>query len=446
MAISFIRKTPQTMYRESDLMDCLIGLAGWRQNVNPDYPDIDAALLVSVSGLCFQDVHPLVNIENLDQALKNYDAFVYPAYTAAANYAIDDKVRYAGDNKIYKAIAIVTAAPGTLDPTKWVEVNLFSQKLEALTRAAINKVASSMFTQKKLDGVAKSIFENIQLFGGVGDLMNKEVKSGRFVGLMLRPKSQRDVTVLIKRIGTQFSLANPAFKLWLFNSGQDTPVTSIELNITRANSFVWNDSDLQLKSLNEQLIPGGVYYLGYYEDDLLGMAINKGYNFSTVPCGTCNGDLALFRQWSGFIDVQPFNVPASYLTGIKPSDLAGAPLLWNINANQYVYQNNYGLNLDLTSACDVTDFLCRERRLFTDAIQFQVAADVLTELAYSTRNNTIAKETRDLAMFALSDRENNIGIYKKLENAIKAVSFDFSSLSDVCLPCDNKNGLSWGSW
>ena len=437
------------MYREPDLIECLADLAGWRQTVNPEYPRLAASLTESVSGLYYQDVHPLVNIENLDQALKNYDAFVYPTYTTAAVYAIGDKVRYS-DNKVYEAIAVIASAPATLTPGDWTEVNLLSQKVEALTRAAVNKVAASMFVQKKLDGIGKTIFENIQLFSGVGDLMNKEVKQSRFVGLEITLRSERDVTVLINRIGTQFSMANPNFKLWLFSSSQSVPVASIDLNLPRANAFTWSDATLQLKSVGSDIFPGGVYYLGYYEDDLLGQAINKGYNFSVTPCGSCNNDLNLYRQWSQFISVVPFYVPAAYLVGNLPdySDPENPidPILWDINANQIAYSSNYGLNLDLTSACDVTDFLCRSRRVFTEAVTLQVAADVMAELAYSTRNNTIAKETRELAVYALEDRDNNLGVYSKLTNAIKALSFDFTSLSDTCLPCDNRNGISWGAF
>jgi hypothetical protein len=429
-------------------MSCLFGLAGWRQTVNPEYPQLSPALTSTVSGLYYQDAHPLVSVENLDQALKNYDEFVYPAYAEHAAYAIGDRVRYAGDSKVYEALVVIADAPAAPAlPSDWIEVNLFSQKIEALTRAAANKIASAMFTQKKLDGVTKTIFENTQLFGGVGDLMNKEVKQGRFVGLELRLKNAKDLAVLIQRIGTQFSLANPNFKLYIWSSSQSDPVQVIDLALTRGNAFQWSAQApaVALRYLSEQLIPGGVYYIGYYEDDLQGQAINKGYNFGALPCGSCNNDLALFNTWTRVVDVTPFYVSAAQLVDRLPGD-PGGPLLWDYGVQQYVYNNNFGLNLDLSAVCDVTDFLCRSSRVFTDSLVLQVAADVLTELAFSTRNNTIAKEVRDLAADALKDTENKIGVYTKLDNSIKALSFDFSNLSENCLPCNNKNGLSWGSW
>lgn len=434
------------MYRESDLIPCLYGLAGWHQNENPDYDALAPSLLTSLSGLYYQDAHPLVNIENLNQALKNYDAYAYDAYIEHGVYAIGDRIRYATDGKVYEALTVIADAPLALNAPDWQEVTLFSQKLERLTKAAANKVAAAMITQKKLDGLTKSIFENVQLFSGVGDLMNKEIKQGRFVGLEIRVKNVRDISLAIRRIGTQFSLANPAFKLWLFNSSQSEPVTSIDMNLVKANAFAWTASDLILNYLNSQLVPGGVYYLGYYEDDLLGNAINRGYNFGAAPaCNTCNDDHRYFSQWSRFMSVRPFAVPSVYLVDKLPDD-PGGPLLWDVNVNQYSYEKNYGLNLDLTSGCDITDFLCRENRLFTDALVLQVAHDALQEIAYSTRNNTIAKETRELAIYALNDRENKHGISTKLDRAIKAVTFDFSDLNDICFPCNNKNGVTYGTF
>jgi hypothetical protein len=436
------------MYRESDLMTCLFGLAGWRQNANPEYPTLPDYLTASASGLYFQDAHPLLTIENIDQSGKNYDHYAYDAYTAGEDYLAGERVRYT-DTKVYAAKTDLSNVPGVLNPADWDEVILLAQKIESMTKAGINKVATAVTSGKKVDGLTKSIFENVQLFGGMGDITQKEVKQGRFVGLQIQVKSARDISVLIRRIGTQFSAANPNFKLWLFHSSQSEPVTSITLNLTRANAFNWSvntNADLILKYLSPQLFPGGSYYLGYYEDDLEGMAINKGYNWAGVPaCGTCNNDLALFNQWSSFISVTPFAVPAEYLEDIRPTDPDG-PFLWDTNVNQWNYSKNFGLNLDLTTACDLTDFFCREGRLFTDAIIKQVAVDALNEMAYSTRNNVLAKETRDLAIYALNDEEKKIGLVSQLNKAIEALSFDFSDLNELCLPCNNPRGLDHAVW
>jgi hypothetical protein len=64
-------------------------------------------------------------------------------------------------------------------------------------------------------------------------------------------------------------------------------------------------------------------------------------------------------------------------------------------------------------------------------------------MAMSTRNNPISKETRDLAMFEL--KQSKPSIISKLDDAIAAIKFDVSDLNEACLPCDMKNGVTWGS-
>jgi hypothetical protein len=430
------------MYRETDLINCLFGLAGWRQNVNPDYPSLVPSLIQSDSGLYFQDDHPLVTLEYLDQALKNYDRFVYAAWAIGTTYAALARVSKA--NKVWESLqaANIGNDPEEVGSLFWSEVSLFNEKLTHITRAAINKVVARVFTDKKIDGATKSIFENIQLFSGPGSLINKEIGLGRFVGFEIRLKNHRDITTILRRIGTQFSAANPAFELFLFHSSQEDPIATWDLNLTKVNSFEWsllpddNGKDWALRFLDPDLQPGGAFYLGYYESDLVGMAINRGYDFATPPsCHSCGDNYRFWSKWSQYVEITPIEVAAG--------DLPVAATLWNIERMSRQWSKNYGLNLDLSVRCDVTDFFCRERTLFTDVIIKQVTHDVLEHIAYSSRNNVIAKETRDSAMFELNSRKPSA--VKRLDDAIKAISFDVSDLNESCLPCNDKGGISWGN-
>lgn len=438
------------MYREKDVMDCLFGLAGFRQNQNPDYPTLSPSVVRSDTGLYFD--HPLINVENLDQAFKNYDSYNFDAFDILTPYAIGKRVR-ASDGNVYESLTAGNL--GNLPdatPLSWVLVPLLSQRLEQVVRNSINTVINSVFTQKKLEGVSKNIFERVQLFDGGGSLLNKEVKQSRFVGLQIVLQNQNDISVILRRIGTQFSLANPNLKLYVYHSSKETPVKIIDLALLSTNSFEWTDlqgvTGLVLNSMESQS-QGGVFYIGYYEDELLGQAINKGYDFGTPPPAyggsCCANNYAYYTAWSNHMSVTPFYIPAAYLIGILPGDVGGAKL-WDLGKIQYAPTKNYGLNFDITVACDVTGFFCRERSLFTDAIIKQVTVDVLKSIAYSTRNNVIAKETRDLALYALQNKENNtLGEEKKLEMSIRALSFDFTSLNSDCLPCEDR-GITWGTF
>lgn len=436
------------MFRESDLQDCLYGLVGWRQNDNPDYPTLPPSLIATDSGLYFQDINSeLLSIENIDQATKNYDKYPFTAYAEHANYIPTNRVRYS-DNKVYEANTTITDAPAILDTNDWTEVNLLAQRLEQITRAAITGFTQTMFIQKKLNTVTKSIFENIQLFDGAGSMTNKELKQGRFVGFELRMFEHRDITIELRRLGTQFTQANPSLKIYVFHSSQMAPIATFTQTLTRANSFEWSPlkvsgKDFVLRYLGDYL-PGGSFYIGYYEDDLTGQAINKGYDFGRAPasCSTCNQNYRYWSNWSSYFDVLPIEVAAANL----PDDVLGVPQLWDINKNGYVYTKNYGLNLDISAKCDVTDFFCRERRLFAGVLQKQVYVDVLQIIANSTRNNVISKEVRELALFELNKPDNKeYSAYKVLENAIGAISFDMSDLNESCLPCNEKRGGTWSA-
>lgn len=440
------------MYREKDLQNCLFGLVGFRQNVNPDYPTLTASLLASSSGLYVQDEHPLLCIENIDQAVKNYDHMPFDAFDTGTTYDLGDKVRFT-NNLVYESLqdANINHSPTEADSAWWVEVNLFSQKLDSLLRVAGAKVSSDIFTKKKIDGATKTIIESVTIFEGSGAMIDKEVKTGRFVGLAVNIHNDQDLTAVIRKIGTQFSQANPDLNIYVYHSSQVDPIKIFNLALTKVNSFEWSrlidsGSDYLLRYASDDHQSGGYFYIGYYEEDLVGQAINKEYDFSLSPtCGSCNNNLALFNTWSKYFDIVPFAVPASFLVGILPGDVGG-PKLWNLNGMQATYTRNYGLNLDLAIRCDVTDHLCREKDIFSQAILKQVSVDILQLLAFSTRNNAISKDVQSKAIYELNNKDNSTpGAGKKLERALAALNFDTSGLNSACLPCANNTGPSWGA-
>jgi hypothetical protein len=351
------------MYREKDLINCLFGLAGWRQNINPDYEELIPSLVQSDSDLFFQDDHPLVTIENLDQALKNYDQYIYADWIIGTTYKKGARVK-AADGKNYESLVDdnIGEEPSA-SPASWSVVNLLSEKLTAITRAAINKVVNRIFTDKKIDGATKSIFENVQLFDGAGSLLNKEIGQGRFVGFEIILASHRDITTIIRRIGTQFTAPNPGgLKIHLFHSSQEDPIKVWDLVLLKTNSFEWSklqDDDLKdwvLRYLDEDHQPGGSFYLGYYEDDLPGMAINRAYDFANAPgCTSCGMNYNYWSQWSRYMQINPIEIASAYLVDIKPTDPGGAKL-WDIRKNGYQWTKNYGLNLDLSVVMLPTSF------------------------------------------------------------------------------------------
>lgn len=423
------------MYSIKEITDCLFGVVGFRQTDNPDYPTLSSALIQSESGLFIQDEQPLLNIENIDQALKNYDSFTYPAYVAGTIYKLGEIVSFGGQ-KYQSLTANNVGNQPDISPNQWEVVDVFSQKLTGFIKSSINKAVTKVFNQKKLRRNTKAIFDNVYLFDGVGRINDKELKKGRFVGIMFKVLRHNDIAAIIKRIGLQFDQPNVDFNLYLFHSSQVDPIKTFTYTLNGTGSFEWNaQEDYQVKYNQNDLDVGGFYILGYYEEDLTGQAIIKRYRWDIVPqCGTCNGDYGFYQKYSQYIEFTPISVSSSHLEGIKPSD--GAAKLFDVAKMAKHYDTNFGMNMELTVKCDLSDFFCKNRDLFTDVIMKSVAVDLLQEIAFSTRNNAINKETRVKAMYELDNRENNsIGKKKEFENAIKAIDIDLSDLNTVCLPC-----------
>lgn len=428
------------MFIKSTVIECLFGLAGFRQTSNPDYPQLTDSLIETQSGLFYQDEQPLITIENIDQSLKNYDKYIYPAYVALTEYLKGQQVEFNG--QAYESLVGTIALPNTgnqpdISPAEWVALNLLSEKLTGLVKSSINKVLTTVMNNKKIRENTKGILDDIYLFDGVGRMRDKEVKKGRFVGLSFKVKRQRDLVAIIKKIGLQFDSVNNAFDLYLFHSSQEDPIKKFTYDVTGKSSMNWQIQENFVLTYNGiEFDAGGVFYLGYYEEDLTGQAINKTYNWGASPsCASCNRSYGYYQQWSNYFDFIPISISSSELTDIKPSDPGGAKL-FDIDRLAYHYDANFGINLEVTAQCDLTEFICGNKELFTDAILLQVAHDILMEIAYNTRNNVISKEIRTLAMYELDNRENNTpGLIKRLNKEIEGIDFEMSNLNSVCQTC-----------
>lgn len=122
--------------------------------------------------------------------------------------------------------------------------------------------------------------------------------------------------------------------------------------------------------------------------------------------------------------------------------------LWDIENNIYTYDTNYGINLDISISCDMTDFIIEQRHLFQDVIGKQLAVDMLREFAYNanvrTNRHTINASKMDI-MYELDGDASSFkksGLSYQLDEAYKALSISTEGISRVCLPCVN-NGVKY---
>jgi hypothetical protein len=220
-------------------------------------------------------------------------------------------------------------------------------------------------------------------------------------------------------------------KLYLFSSDERDPIQTKEVTITKGNgSMEWFDlSDWYMRG-------SGCYYLCYNQDDLPeGMeAINVARDWSREPCGTCNrGNLEAWRELTKYLQVAPFRIKAL-------ETFAEFPELWDIEDNIYTNTHNYGLNVEVSVGCDLSDFIIKKRDIFATCVQKQMAATIIRTLAMNPDvrvNRRQSNSSREDLLYEIDGNPQGraTGLGKELKEAYDALDLDTRGIDRICLTC-----------
>ena len=442
------------MVRAIDIQEKLLHLIGWEQNYDTSDLKISDALTVSESGLYFQQIHPLLTLQNMACIAPDFKNTVYNSYNSEADYDKGNIVKY--EECLYKALQKSKNKQPDIESEYWVETNPFSEWLESKTKASIQKAISRFCNEKIAQGTYKTLCENRTLFDGTGRIVDTVRNRKNLVGFEIIPVRAKGVTVKINKIGLQFTEPGE-YTLYLMHSSMDAPVKIIKLNKIRKNSIEWftlNDIYLPYQSADNDA--GGSWYLCYFQSDLPegSQAIRKNKDWSKGPCGSCSrNELLAWQAWSKFIEVHPFLVNEELVSTTRFNEdfndnFYKQPSLWDVEYNQYTYDNNYGINLEVTVSCDITDFIIEQRQMFQDVIAKQVAVDMLREFAYNanvrTNRHSINASRPDILYEVDGDSSSmkKSGLSYQLDMAFNAIKISTSGIDRVCLPCKN-NGIKY---
>lgn len=443
------------MVRADDIQEKLLHLIGWEQNYDTSDLKISDALAVSESGLYFQQIHPLLTLQNMSCIAPDFKNITFPEYNSEKEYSKGNVVDYQGTQ--YKALQKAQGKQPDIESEYWVETNLFSEWLESKTKASIQKAIARYCNEKTVEGTNKPLCESRTLFDGTGRLVDTVKNKKNLVGFEIVPVRAKGVTAKINKICLQFTKAGE-YTLYLMHSSMDAPVNIIKLNKIRNNSAEWfTVDDLYLPYQSEDNDAGGSWYLCYFQSELPegSQAIRKNKDWSKEPCGSCSRrELLAWMAWSKYIEIHPFFVNEELIEAINfnkdfNSDFAKQPIhLWDVDNNQYTYNNNYGLNLEVTISCDITDFIIEQRMMFQDIIAKQVAIDMLKEFAYNanvrTNRHSINASRLDI-LYELDGDSSSMkksGLNYQLDLAFKAINMSTQGIDRVCLPCKN-NGIKY---
>lgn len=429
------------MVRANDIQEKLLHLIGWEQNYDTQELKIADTLTVSESGLYFQQVHPLLTLQNISSIAPDFKNIVYSEYSNEKHYDKGSIVKY--DGNLYKSLQQTTGNLPT-DQEFWSETNPLSEWLEGKTKASIQKAIVRYCNEKIAKGTYRTLCENRTLFDGTGRLTDIIANKNNLVGFEIVPIRSKGVTTRINRIGIQTDGVGE-IKLFLYHSSTELPVKVITVNKT-SKGFQWFViPDLYLPYESEETESGGSWYLMYEQSKLGNMhAIRKDKDWSKEPCNSCSRrEMQAWMAWSKYLEIHPFKISEESLQYEEDK-----PLFWDIENNMYTYDNNYGLNLDVSVNCDITDFIIEQRMLFQDVIAKQVAVDMLREFAYNpnvrTNRHSINASRVDILYEIDGDSSSmkKSGLSYQLDLSFKAIELSTEGIDRVCLPCKN-NGIRY---
>lgn len=426
------------MIRIADIQDKMLHLVGWKQSYDLSDIMLSSNLTQTESGMYFQQIHPLLTLDNLRSIAPDFQNFNWQIYNANKAYKSGEVVRI--DDSLYKALQDVPAETDILDSEYWTETNPFSEWLEEKTKASIVKLVNKFINMKLADKATKSLIENKILFDGTGRLTNKIENRNRLVGFEIDTVRSKGVTVKIDKIGLQMTKPG-SYTLYIFHSSNPEPIYTLTFEKTKADSLEWfkPKEDILLPYESANTDAGGSWYLVYKQSELPenAQAIYKDRDWSTGPCKACSrSEFLAYQAWSRYIEVHPF-----YVSEDEEFD----PEIMN-----FTYDKNYGINLEVSAYCDLTDFIIKQRAMFQDVLSKQVAIDFLREFAYNpnVRTNRHSINASKLDILTELDGDSNSmrqsGLSYELDIALKALSISTQGLDRVCLPCVN-NGIKYRS-
>jgi hypothetical protein len=393
-------------------------------------------------------------LDNVKAIAPNFNSITYPAWLTSTTYRIGDRVTVASTGKSYRAKAASTGAEPETSPLIWERFDPFSEWLEQKTQASIAKAIKRFYSEKMAAKTARNVVENKALFDGAGRLSETILSTNSVVGFEIIPIRAKGITLRIDKIGLQFK-GQGNHVLYLMHSSRVDPVKIIELTRVRDGGMEWFEptETIYLPYVSDENDAGGSWFLVYDQQELPEgfEAVNKSKDWSTDPCSTCSRREYLdWQAWSKYLEVHPFKVnnveratDGDY-SGDFNSDFFTTPIkMWDMPDQLYTYTSNYGINLQVTVECDITDIILEQKRSFQTVLGLQLASDFLREFAYNPAfriGRTQQNFNRNEVLYELdgdSQSEKYSGINYQLKKALEALSIDTGAMSRICFPCNN---------
>lgn len=437
------------MIQIKNVVDALYNAIGWRDDISDDITLSDA-VKVSLSGLYYNDAHPLLTLKNLASIAPDFANHVWPTYSAVERYSTGDYVKV--DDTIYRCYVDSTIGimPGSTPDweTNWEIFTPFEAWLETKTRASIANAINHFIFSVMPSGGTKSVLEHRLLFNGVTRINGRCDQYDRYVGLEIHPIHSYDTVAKLEKVSLQAINTNAAAttdlaRVYLRSSNSMLDLLdNQDVTIGKANGV-----NTILKNAEIRNYDGGqALYLYYDQNELINKhfeAINRTVDWSKAPCSACNSaDYISYLAWSKYLEIWPFFVAKNHLI-----DANDGTYTFDQQDLVYVNNTNWGLNLELSLFCDYTNFIIRHKAEFYPLLMKQMAVDMLKEFAYNAnvranRNSVNASRADIIMQLEGSQSQQRQGLYSELETMYKGLNISMKGLDAVCRPCAN-HGLRY---
>ena len=432
------------MIRIKDIQNAWQHLVGWTDGAYPDIT-IDEALKASESGLYYNDAHPLVTMQNILSILPDESHVTFPAYDPDVQCIGGKVYAYGGGNYLCRETCTGIAPT---DTTKWKAYSQVSEYLARKVSAGIADTVQRFMTERESSNASvKPLVEHKTLFDGAGRRQNAIQNSGKIVGFEIQCLKGLGVTTQIHKVGLQFAgNTSGTFTLYLYHTSRPTPVATKVVSLNAGSSFQWVDVTDFVMPYAGSTNAGGTWYLCYSQNELPSTvathAINVGADFSKEPCNSCRRyDVQAWRNLMRFVSVSPFMVA-------EPEDFADDKSMFDPEDVIYTPTCNYGMNVELSVSCDITDFLIEQRQMFAPVLQKVVAGSVLREIqmnpAVNVNRNQLNVSQQELRLdIEGSTYTKSGGIQGDIRQMLKNLTVQTNGMDSVCLPC-KRSGVRIG--
>lgn len=348
-------------------------LITFKSSSNPYDPVLESELTgTSKSGEYFNRGNDLFleSFQNLEAIAPNFRDWAVGSYSATQTYSSGEIVYSGKPDLFYKSVQNSNTGQALTDVAWWTKINPFSDWLK-------ERIENSIETLLR-DSIQATPFIDVNTVWRVPESTHTTTNSGKRVGLALRPKNSENLKMILNRIGLAFKGTPEAIDFKLYHNNTEIATTTIT---GEADGFKWFDltavANMEVKS-NEK----GYWFLLYDQPATQDyQALGSNTLFPQIV-----GEMPNIRGVHANFEIAAISVdPATDLR--------------TVTSNDFVYDNNFGINLDFTVKSDLTRWIKENKASFAKALNLLFTKEMLS----IALNNPNVKANRNIRNF---DKEN----------------------------------------